>query len=128
MIGLLAARLGLDFGKISGRAIILVALSCVIALAVWRGLTSIETMVEVARSEARRERDAWWQGQIAKANAEAEGERARLAVNAAVADGLAQDEISRLQAALNRTEKDNAALPGAGACGVDRERVRLLAR
>jgi hypothetical protein len=128
MIGLLAARLGLDLGKISGRAIILIALVCITGIAFWRGVARIETMVDTARIEARAERDAHWRGEIARSTAEAEVERARLAINAAAADMAARGEIERLTGQITDLEKSNASLPGAGACGIDRERVRLLAR
>lgn len=121
MIGVLSA-------KLSGRGFliaIVIGLGCLCFL---RGIAHIDAMVEAARIEARAERDAHWRGEIARADAEAAAESARLAIKAAAADMAARGEIERLSAQLNDLEKINAALPGAGACGLDRERVRLLAR
>lgn len=89
---------------------------------------SIADQVAEARVHALAERDAHWQAEIARSNLEADAERRRQAEGAIAADIAARAEIGRLQKTLADMEASNAALPGAGACGLDRERVRLLAR
>jgi hypothetical protein len=120
--------IGAMLAKISGRAVLVALLVCLGGYWFMRGIGRIAAMVETARVEARAERDSHWRAEIAIANAIAEAERARLATQAAAADSAARDAIARLEGQLTQLETANVALPGARACGLDRERVRLLAR
>jgi hypothetical protein len=107
----------------------LVLLLLVVAgLGFWRGMAAIERLVATARAEATAARDAHWTAEIAKANAAVAEARAAQATAVAALESHALTEISRLSAQLTELETANAALPGAGACGIDRDRVRLLAR
>lgn len=87
---------------------------------------SIAGQVAEARAQAIVGRDAHWQAEIARSNAEAEAERRRRADDAMAVDAAARAEIARLEKSLVEMEARNAALPGGAACGLDRERVRLL--
>ena len=89
---------------------------------------SISDQVAAARAQAIAARDAHWQAEIARSNVEAEAERRRLAEDAMAVDAATRAEIARLEQSLADMEARNAALPGAAACGLDRERVRLLSR
>lgn len=89
---------------------------------------SIAVQVAEARDHALAERDAHWQAEIARSNTQAEAERRRQIEQAQAADAAARTEIGRLQKSLADMEAKNAALPGGAACGLDRERVRLLPR
>lgn len=81
-----------------------------------------------AREAERKACDAQWTAQIEKSNAEVERRRAALADQARQAEAVAATEIGRLNAALIDMEAKNAALPAGGKCGLDRGRVRLLAK
>jgi hypothetical protein len=120
--------IGAMLARFSGRAVLVALLVCLGGYWFMKGIRRIDAMIETARTEARAGRDAHWRGEIAKANAEAEVERARLALNSSAADAAARDQIERLAGQVSDMEKANASLPGAGACGLGRERVRLLAR
>ena len=89
---------------------------------------SIAAQVAEARAQAITGRDAHWQGEIARSNVAAEAERRRRAEDAIAVDAAARAEIARLEKSLADMEAKNAALPGGAACGLDRERVRILSR
>lgn len=112
---------------------LIVALACAGLVALgglgaWRAAAALERTVSDARKAGKAEADAEWRAQIAKSEqavAEARAEQARAA--AAAEARAAQDQIT-IQDALARLEAANVALPRADACGLDRDRVRLLAR
>lgn len=91
-------------------------------------VTAARDVIESARQTARAERDAFWAGEIAKAAAEAQKARAEQALRASAAEARAAEDIRRLAGQLNDLERLNAALPRGDACGLDRDRVRLLSR
>ncbi len=81
-----------------------------------------------ARQAERAACDAQWTAQVERSNAEVERRRTVLVDQARRAEAAAADEIGRLNAALIEMEAKNAALPAGGKCGLDRGRVRLLAK
>lgn len=122
----LAARLATPAAKFGIVAILVAAMVAGGGFAFWRGMARIDGMVEAAREEAFKARDAYWNGEIAKANAIAEKVRADQIEAAAAADRAANDEIRRLEDQLSRLENENARLPNADGCGLSGGRVRLL--
>ncbi|PWE52140.1 hypothetical protein DEM27_32590 [Metarhizobium album] len=94
----------------------------------YAALATARGMVDDVRTLTIAERDAHWSGEIERSNATANRQvadqaRATLQIQAAAADKVRQAEL-----ALSEMEKANAALPNGDACGLDRDRVRLLAR
>jgi hypothetical protein len=119
---------GLQLGR---TAIIAIAVSGLLALAgigAWRAAAELSGLIADARTNAIAERDAHWTGQIAASNTRvAEAQLAR-ATEAARISADAELTISGLRSALTELETANARLPNAAACGLDRDRVRLLRR
>ena len=105
-------------------------------LGFWRGMATIEAMIETVRAETIVSRDAHWAGEIARANEAALKAQIAQAAKAAAADADAQDEIADITTQLNALEAANAATSetetsASGALcrdsgGVGRDRVRLL--
>lgn len=91
------------------------------------GALTLRGMIDDAAVAARNERDAHWKAQIAESNARVERERAEQAGRVAALEARAASEVARLRDNLLELEKANAALPDADRCGLDRDRVRLLA-
>lgn len=77
-------------------------------------------------AEAVKANDAGWERKIAASNAEVAQRQAERAVAAAQLSARLADETARSAALQSELEKANAALPNAAACGLDRDRVRLL--
>lgn len=98
------------------------------AFAVRSGINTIHGMVETARKEAIAERDAFWEGEIAKSNAKAAAAQAEQALKVAGLEAALSAARIDTQAQLDRLEKDDAALPDGDAVGLDAARVRLLPR
>lgn len=95
-------------------------------LGFYGGFKVIERLQNKAVQTAVAMRDAEWKGQIDAANAKASAAREAQALKADAASRAAAVEISRLSDSLAKKEALNAALPNADACGLDRDRVRLL--
>lgn len=112
------------------RAVLIVlGILCLIGLICGAGaatISKIHSLVEDARKSAYAERDAYWQGQIAKSNAEAEAKLAAAIKQTASAEEAARDQLEADQARADNLEKQNAALPDDGACGLSADSVRLL--
>jgi len=121
-----AALLGSRAGKIGAVALLVALLGAAGGFAFWRGIARIDGMVDAAREEATKARDAYWTGEIERANAIAERARADQIEAAAAADRAANDEIRRLEDQLSRLENENARLPNGDGCGLSGGRVRLL--
>lgn len=92
----------------------------------WCGMAAIDRMEQRAADAARAERDAHWRAEIEQANAAVERVKAEQATRVAQIEVRTAAEIARLNAELDDLEKMNAALPNADACGLDRDRSRLL--
>ncbi|MCI9864897.1 hypothetical protein RHIZ_02940 [Rhizobium skierniewicense] len=106
--------------------IIVAAMLTAAAFLGWLTLSTVHSMVETGRKETAAERDAYWTGRIEKANglaatADAKQVREVLRIEKEATDRLAA--VTQQQANL---EKENAALPNGDACGLGRDRVRLL--
>lgn len=102
------------------------ALLALAGIGFWRGMVAIDAMELRAAETAKAERDAHWRAEISAANARAEAMRAAQALQAVEAEAAAGATVARLQTELNELEKRNASLPGGDACGLGRDRVRLL--
>lgn len=104
----------------------LLVLAAVISLAARHTVLTIDgwiTRAAEAAETAERER---WKAAIEKSNREvAEAHAARQSAVAALEAG-AGAEIAALRQQLTSLETQNATLPGADRCGIDRDRVRLL--
>lgn len=108
--------------------IIAAAFLAAAALLGWLTISTVNSMVETAVTTKAAERNAHWKAEIETANtkvANAEAAQARYAIE------LERDASIRI-AALNvnkeKLENENAALPNGDACGLGRDRVRLLPR
>lgn len=91
-----------------------------------RLVEKIETMIERAEKAAIEKRDAHWTAEIERGNAEA---NRRIADQAKAALAIETDANARIRAVeieLASLEAENAALPNGDACGLGRDRVRLL--
>lgn len=113
------ARPALAFG-----AVVLVLL--LISLGFWRGMVAIDAIQDRAAKAATATANAKWEAQIALSNLAAERERSMAQRDQAARDAAAASDIARLSDSLAELERRNAALPNPAACGLDRDRVRLL--
>lgn len=114
---------------LSKPVVIVIAIAGLLALAgagFWRGMARIDALTVAAADGARKERDAHWQAEIEKANAATERARSDQAVRAAMLEAAAAAASERAASMETELEKANAALPNAAACGLDRDRGRLL--
>ncbi|WP_085025576.1 hypothetical protein [Ensifer aridi] len=91
-------------------------------------VSKIGAMINEAAASARAERDAHWAAEIERANAHAARSIADQAREALRVETAANDRIRAAEQEQLELEKNNAALPDGGACGLDHGRVRLLAR
>jgi hypothetical protein len=76
--------------------------------------------------EAVSANDARWKAQIATSNAEVAQRQVERTVAAAQLSARLADQTARAESLQSELEKANAALPNATACGLDRNRARLL--
>lgn len=105
------------------------AVLAVISTIVWGGvaaITKIDAMITVATATARDERDAHWQAEIAKSNADAQAKITEGLKQTMAAQDAARDQVAALERRATELEKDNDALPDSGKCGLSLGRVRLL--
>lgn len=89
-------------------------------------VSRIDTMIQRAERAAIEARDAHWTAELERANAAA---NRRIAEQAKAALAIETDAAARIRAAedhLASLETANAALPDGDACGLGRDRVRLL--
>jgi hypothetical protein len=100
-------------------AVVLIGLAC---------LTTVERLVGEARASAISERDAHWAAEIAQSEAATQKLIAEKLRETMAAQEAARAHVASVEAQLVQLETDNAALPNDGACGLGRDRVRLLAR
>lgn len=92
----------------------------------WLSLHTVQTMVDKASSAAIAERNAHWTGEIAKSEAATHTRIAEQLKETMAAEAAARSQIAAYAAQLAEMEAENAALPDGGACGLGRDRVRLL--
>jgi hypothetical protein len=105
------------------------AVLAAIAIIVWGGVAAIgkiDAMITVATTTARKERDAYWQAEIAKSNADAQAKIAENLRSTMAAQDAARDQVAQAERRATELEKDNDALPDSGKFGLSRDRVRLL--
>lgn len=115
--------------KLSRAAIIaglIAALLAVAALCSWLALSSYRASLDDARASGKAEANAQWREQIAASNAKVAEAQAQQAIAVAAAEARAAQDRAARDEALTQMEKANAALPAGDACGLDRDRVRIL--
>jgi len=88
----------------------------------------VNGMVKDAKDTATAERNAFWKGKIAEANAAKEKAVAAQLRAVMLADNKIRAAEAEAETKLNEMERANAALPGGAACGLGPERVRILPR
>ncbi len=98
------------------------------ALIGWACLATVDRLVSEARASTKAERDAHWEAQIAKSEAKTQKLIADRLKETMAAQEAARAHVASVEAQLAQLETDNAALPDTDACGLGRDRVRLLAR
>ncbi len=97
-----------------------------VALLGYGTMTTIKAMLDNAAETARLERDAHWQGEIARANEmAAQNIIAQMKISSRL-EADARATIDTMKTKLSELEEANAALPYDIACGLDRDRTRLL--
>ena len=92
----------------------------------WLALSTVDGIADKARASAVAERDAHWTGEIAKFEAATQTRIAEQLKETMAAEAAARSEVAAYAAQLAEMEAENAALPDGGACGLGRDRVRLL--
>jgi hypothetical protein len=115
--------------KLSRPVVIGLAIAGLLAVAgigAWSAFATLRSALADARSAGKAEADAQWRAQIADSNAKVARAQAAQAVAVADAEARAAQERAAREEALTQLEKANAALPAGDACGLDRDRVRLL--
>ncbi|MCY1667870.1 hypothetical protein [Rhizobium sp. SL86] len=98
------------------------------ALIGWATLATVKSLVGDARASAISERDTHWSAEIAKSEAATQKLIADRLKETMAAQEAARAHVASVEAQLAQLETDNAALPNDGACGLGRDRVRLLTR
>lgn len=83
-------------------------------------------LIEQARIEVRNERDAHWRAELAASEAKVQAEIAEALRETMARQDAAIAKVSEAEARAAELERENAALPDNGVCGVGRDRVRLL--
>jgi Na+-transporting methylmalonyl-CoA/oxaloacetate decarboxylase gamma subunit len=106
-----------------GLALLIVGLFALVYL-----VGKIETMIERAEKAAIENRDAHWTAEIERGNAEANRRIADQAKAALAIEADANARIRAVEIENANLEAKNAALPNGDACGLGRDRVRLLSR
>lgn len=114
------------FSRVATPLLATAALLAAAALLFWLTMQTIDGLVEDARSSAISERDAHWSTEIAKSEAEVQTRIAEELKETMAAQDAARAQVASVEAQLAQLESDNAALPDTGACGLGRDRVRLL--
>ncbi|TCT41167.1 hypothetical protein [Martelella mediterranea] len=97
-------------------------------LLAFAAVNEVNDMVKDAKDTANAERNAFWQGEIAKANAAKEKAVAAQLRAVMLAGEQIRTAEAEAETKLKEMEKANAALPGGDACGLGPERVRILPR
>ncbi|TAA54833.1 hypothetical protein [Shinella sp. JR1-6] len=95
-------------------------------LVLWLILVKFDDMIERAAKAAAEGRDAHWSAQIERANADANRRIADQAKAALAIETDANARVRVVEEQLTNMEIANAALPFGDACGLGRDRVRLL--
>ncbi|TRL38018.1 hypothetical protein [Rhizobium straminoryzae] len=112
--------------RIATPLIVAAALVAAAGFSCWLTLRVIDGMIDDARAGAIAERDAHWTAEIQKSEAATQKRIADTLRETMAAEAAARDQIAAVEARAIQLEKENAALPDAGACGLGRDRVRLL--
>lgn len=122
MMAFLNARLG----KAGAILLILLSLFAVGSLGVWQFLAAYDRIIQRAIDKANDERNAFWKGEIEKANRIAAQNIIEQMKRSQLIEAQAQTAVDEIQSKLTNMEKANAALPDNPSCGIERSRIRLL--
>ncbi|MEW4398924.1 hypothetical protein AB1J06_09585 [Agrobacterium tumefaciens] len=120
--------MGAWLSKAATPLIIAAALLAVAAFLGWLTIATVNGMIERAVDTKAAERDASWKSEIETANTKAANAEAAQARYAIELERDASIRIAALNVNKEQLEKQNAALPNGDACGLGRDRVRLLPR
>jgi hypothetical protein len=107
-------------------AAVAAALLLTFALVVMLVVSRIDTMIADAERSAAASRDAHWTAQIERTNAEVNRRIADQAKAALAIETEANARVRAVEDQLASLETANAALPDGDACGLGRDRIRLL--
>jgi hypothetical protein len=113
-------------GAIIGVALAALALIALVTLFGWLTLREVRSMVDEAAKTATAAADAKWTAEIERSNAAANAKVAEQAKAALAIEADANERINAASQELEEMRKRNAALPGADAIGLSRDRVRML--
>jgi hypothetical protein len=116
------------FSKAATPLVVAALMLLAAALIGWAMLATVERLVGDARASAIAERDAHWTAEIEKSNAATQQIIAENLRQTMAAQDAARAQVASAEAQFTQLERDNAALPDTGACGLGRDRVRLLNR
>lgn len=122
MMAFLSARLG----KAGAILLILLSLFAVGSLGVWQFLAAYDRIIQRVIDKANGERNAFWKGEIEKANRIAAQNIIEQMKRSQLIEAQAQTAVDEIQSKLTNMEKANAALPENPSCGIERSRIRLL--
>jgi phytoene/squalene synthetase len=112
-------------GRVAQLLIGIALLVCAL-IAFYAILGRLDTMIERAKLAAIESRDAHWTAEIERGNAEANRRIADQVKAALAIETEANARIRAVENELANLETANAALPDGDACGLGRDRVRLL--
>lgn len=122
MMSFLSAR----FGKAGVVLLILFSLFAVGSLSLWQFVASYDRIIQRAIDKANDERNAFWKGEIEKANRIAAQNIIEQLKQSQRIEAQARTAVDEIQSKLTNMEKANAALPDNPSCGIERSRIRLL--
>lgn len=122
MMAFLNARLG----KAGAILLILLSLFAVGSFGLWQFLAAYDRIIQHAIGKANDERNAFWKGEIEKANRIAAQNIIEQMKRSQLIEAQAQTAVDEIQSKLINMEKANAALPDNPSCGIERSRIRLL--
>ncbi|MBX8802513.1 hypothetical protein HBA92_17365 [Ochrobactrum sp. MR28] len=122
MMAFLSARLG----KAGAILLILLSLFALGSFGFWQFLATYDRIIQRAVDKANDERNAFWKGEIEKANRIAAQNIIEQMKRSQLIEAQAQTAVDEIQSKLTNMEKANAALPDNPSCGIERSRIRLL--
>lgn len=122
MMAFLNARLG----KAGVIILIFLSLFALGSFSLWQYFASYDRIIQRVIDKANEERNAFWKGEIEKANRIAAQNIIEQMKRSQLIQAQAQTAVDEIQSKLTNMEKANAALPDNPSCGIERSRIRLL--
>lgn len=96
------------------------------SFSIWQYFASYDRIIQRVIDKANEERNAFWKGEIEKANRIAAQNIIEQMKRSQLIQAQAQTAVDEIQSKLTNMEKANAALPDNPSCGIERSRIRLL--